>query len=183
MRVWAGLLLATVLLAAFAGAQVAYALLFGWVAFLGRVVPRMTPDGPALAVAAIAFGLFALGVHWLGRAALGTQRWRVRWALAATAAVVVAFTAGICLTPLARLSHALKQASESAQRQAAESSARVRELEIRLKVASISGAGERASLDDSVGQPSIARPIQWLAAVEQVEAAGFARCPAAHEVL
>ena len=75
--------------------EVPVILVTGWAPFLARVLPRVTINGPTVAVGAAAFVLFTAGVHWLGRTA--NRTWRPRWSLTAVAAVVVLFAAGICL--------------------------------------------------------------------------------------
>lgn len=94
----ARLLLAIVVaISAFAALpDVMSALAFGWVGYLRRVLPRLTVDRAGLAVAATAFALLVVGVHWLGRSVRGPG-WRVGWSLAAVAGVVVAFAAGVCM--------------------------------------------------------------------------------------
>jgi hypothetical protein len=81
--------------------DVARALIVGWAQFLWRALPRMTWDRNAFILAGVAFGLFTLGVHWLGRAWLRARgperRWKFGWSLVVCAAVVVAFAAGICM--------------------------------------------------------------------------------------
>ena len=70
-----------------------FVILFGWIPFLGRVLPEVKPDGPSVAVGGIALLVFATGVHWLGRSRRG--RWRVRWTVAVVLGVLLLFTAGI----------------------------------------------------------------------------------------
>jgi hypothetical protein len=86
---------------AFWSIDAARAIAFGWAQFLVRVLPRLTWDRNAIILAAAAFALFTLGVHWLGRALVrwrgSESRWKPSWSAAVTSAVVVAFAAGICM--------------------------------------------------------------------------------------
>jgi prepilin-type processing-associated H-X9-DG protein len=76
------------------------ALLFGWVAFLARVLPRMTVDVGTVVVGLAALVLFTAGVHvatrswWRGATSVP---WRLRWSVTAVAVVVLLFTAGVAL--------------------------------------------------------------------------------------
>jgi hypothetical protein len=81
-------------LAAVVTIEGAFHVVFGWVPFLGRVGPRVTADGPSVLVGVIALGLFAVGVHWLGRA---WRPWRARWSVAAVVGVIVLFASGIAV--------------------------------------------------------------------------------------
>lgn len=93
------------LLAVSAPFEVPFALLFGWAPFLFRTLPRITVDGPSVAVAGLALVLFTLGVHRAGRAwrrragtpASTSPAWKIRYSLALVAAVFILFTAGIAL--------------------------------------------------------------------------------------
>ena len=88
--------------------QFAFALAFGWIAYLGRVVLHVNVAWPALLSAlACLVGAVALGhtfTRWLWRetapdpATAARPPWRFRWTLAATAVVVLMFTAGIAAT-------------------------------------------------------------------------------------
>src|SRR5580658_72398 len=91
-----------VLIAAATTIEGAFVILFGWIPFLGRVLPEVKPDGPSVVVGALALLLFGAGVHWLGRSWRGTAnptagRWRIRWTVAVVLGVVLLFTAGISL--------------------------------------------------------------------------------------
>jgi Protein of unknown function (DUF1559) len=91
-----------VVLAVLLTVEGALALVFGWVFFLVRMVPRMAPDWPSLAVGAAAVGLFAAGAHWAGRAwrrgrSPGDRTWKVRWSLASVAVLLLLFTAGVAV--------------------------------------------------------------------------------------
>src|SRR5262249_15228470 len=89
-----------VLIAVATTVEGAVAVLFGWLPFLGRVLPEVRPDGPSVLVGVVALLLFGVGVHWLGRAWRRTAnpvggRWRIRWTVAVVLGVVLLFTAGI----------------------------------------------------------------------------------------
>jgi hypothetical protein len=78
----------------------AFAILFGWIPFLLRVLPEVKPDGPSVLLGAAALLLFGVGVHCLGRSWRGAPnsvggRWRVRWTVAVVLSVMILFTAGI----------------------------------------------------------------------------------------
>jgi prepilin-type processing-associated H-X9-DG protein len=84
----------------------AFALLFGWISFLARTVPRIGVDWPAVAVFGTALFLFTAGAHWVGqgwrrRVAEGqgevVRGWKFRWTLAAVAVVFLLFAVGIFL--------------------------------------------------------------------------------------
>jgi prepilin-type processing-associated H-X9-DG protein len=83
------------------GAEVPVTLLFGWISYLWRVVPRIRTDWPAVGVGAGAAVLFTLGVHWIGRswrkAEPDAPAWKFRWSLTGVAMVVLAFAAGIAV--------------------------------------------------------------------------------------
>jgi prepilin-type processing-associated H-X9-DG protein len=83
--------------------RVTAALLFGWAAFLYRVLPRVTPDGGSLVVGVVAVLLFTVGIHAAGRRwrrASGQGPWRWRWSLSAVAAVFLLFAAGVSLVAM-----------------------------------------------------------------------------------
>jgi prepilin-type processing-associated H-X9-DG protein len=95
-----------VLFAVLARFDAALLLLFGWVAFLGRVLPRVAVDWPSVTVGLAALILFTLGVHQLGRmwqrhrtADVGRhgKGWRLRWSAAIVVAVFLMFVAGIAI--------------------------------------------------------------------------------------
>lgn len=80
----------------------AFTVLFGWIPFLGRVLPEVQPDGPSVVVGALALLVFGVGVHWLGRSWRGTsgpatEQWRARWTVAIVLGVVLLFSAGISI--------------------------------------------------------------------------------------
>jgi hypothetical protein len=82
-----------------------WTLLFGWIGFLGRVLPKIQVNRESAAVGAIALVLFTAGVHGLGRGAARAagaegsprQAWRLRWTAALVALVIVAFAAGTAM--------------------------------------------------------------------------------------
>jgi hypothetical protein len=87
--------------------EAAFALVFGWISFLGRAMQRVRVDLPAVALGAVALVLFTVGVHWVGRAwrraSLGHVSgagWRWRWSATVVATVFLLFAAGICLVGL-----------------------------------------------------------------------------------
>jgi hypothetical protein len=79
-----------------------WTLLFGWIGFLGRVLPKVQVNRESAAVGAIALVLFTASVHGMGRGAVratssegAPQRvWRFRWT---AALVIVAFAAGTAM--------------------------------------------------------------------------------------
>lgn len=81
--------------------SITLSLVFGWVVFLYRTVPRMTVDGPSVFVAFAALVLFTAGVHGFGRTWRRRQPerppWKLRWSLAVVAVVFQLFAAGISL--------------------------------------------------------------------------------------
>jgi hypothetical protein len=94
--------IALVVVAVFATVEGAFALLVGWIAFLIRVVPQVTPDGPTTIVGLAAILVFAIGVHWAGRSWRGRsgetgRRWTIRATASVVLGVVVLFAAGIAL--------------------------------------------------------------------------------------
>ncbi|HEX4591236.1 MAG TPA: DUF1559 domain-containing protein [Gemmataceae bacterium] len=92
------------------------AILFGWAQFLGRVLPRIAWERNAVVLGLVTFALFTLGVHLAGRrwfrARPANRPWKAGWSLAASAAVVVAFAAGICLIGVTHQSAWLLRADE-----------------------------------------------------------------------
>jgi prepilin-type processing-associated H-X9-DG protein len=83
-----------------------FALLLGWIGFLRRVLPLITVDWPSVLVGCVAIALFALGVHWIGRAwqrdtprgeGASARPWKVRWSLALVVLVFLLFAAGIAM--------------------------------------------------------------------------------------
>jgi hypothetical protein len=91
-----------------ATAEAVAALLFGWLSFLGRVVPQVRVYWPSVILGTAAFVAFTIGLHLFLRqftprsiaasnAQPAPERWRFRWTTAIVAMVVVAFAAGISL--------------------------------------------------------------------------------------
>ena len=78
-----------------------FALLFGWIRFVGQVLPKITinPAGVGMAVGCV--GLAAVVGHrfclWLRQG----EPWRWRWTLAGLAGVVVLFASGMAFTGVA----------------------------------------------------------------------------------
>jgi prepilin-type processing-associated H-X9-DG protein len=99
-----------ILLGVLVAPEAPVALCLGWISFLIRVVPRLSPDGPNVAVSLTALVLFTVGIHWLGRAwrrhaagpaATAGTPWRLRWSLAVVALVFLMFTAGVAMIGVA----------------------------------------------------------------------------------
>jgi hypothetical protein len=92
---------AAALIAVLAPFEVPRTLFFGWMFFLGRVLPRVAPDWGTVAVSGTALVLFTAAVHWLGRSwsrqARPGQAWRVRWSLSLVAVVFLLFAAGVAV--------------------------------------------------------------------------------------
>src|SRR5438445_767442 len=70
-------------------------LVFGWIGFLVRVLPKSSADGPTVLVSVAAVVLFTGGLHWAGRA-WGPQ-WKWRYSIACSALVFVLFAAGVAM--------------------------------------------------------------------------------------
>ena len=80
--------------------EVPVELVLGWVPFLWRALSRISWAGGTVAVSAAALLLFTAGVHLMGRSwrrRTGAGPWKLRWSLAAVAAMFVLFTVGVCL--------------------------------------------------------------------------------------
>jgi hypothetical protein len=82
-----------------------WTLLFGWIGFLGHVLPKVQVNRESATMGAIALALFTAGVHRLGRGATRApsaeseprRAWRFRWTAALVALVIVAFAAGTAM--------------------------------------------------------------------------------------
>jgi prepilin-type processing-associated H-X9-DG protein len=82
-----------------------FAVLFGWMPFVARTLPRVSVDWPSVCLGAVAYALFVAGVHGIGlawRKPRGSEpgavpRWRLRWSVAIAAIVIILFTAGISM--------------------------------------------------------------------------------------
>lgn len=83
-----------------------FAVLFGWIPYLGQVVPKVSADRGSVAVGVVAVLLFAMGIHALGKTwqrqrsakvGMATSTWRIRSTLAIVSMVLVLFTAGISI--------------------------------------------------------------------------------------
>jgi prepilin-type processing-associated H-X9-DG protein len=74
-------------------------LVFGWIVFLGRTLPRVQVDWPGVALGGVALVLFMAGLHAVARGLLRPYgvRWKVRWSLTAALLVVLVFTAGVAV--------------------------------------------------------------------------------------
>jgi hypothetical protein len=89
------------------------AIVFGWIPFLMRVLPRATVDWPSVVLACVCFVLFAAGLHGLGRAwqrryqagqpPERSRRWKLRWSLAGVVIVTLLFAAGISVVGIVHL--------------------------------------------------------------------------------
>jgi hypothetical protein len=91
-----------VLIAAVTTIEGAFMVVFGWIPFLGRVLPEVKADGPTVLIGAIALLLFMVGVHWVGwswrrNGTPRNNRWRFRWTIAMMVGLLLLFTAGISL--------------------------------------------------------------------------------------
>jgi hypothetical protein len=101
-----GLFLSVLVVGSTTGMPLIPHLLFGWVGFLGRVVPRVHVSADGVATAAVCLTLATFGFHrfaaWLtrevARARATTTRWRVRWTAAFLGLFVLMFAAGIAAT-------------------------------------------------------------------------------------
>lgn len=94
-----GVLFVLGILAMFWGGHL-FLLVFGWIAFLGRVGPQMTFDPLAIAYGAAALALFVVGVHFTARWLRGPashRPWRLRSSVALVFGFVVLFAAGIAI--------------------------------------------------------------------------------------
>lgn len=75
--------------------EAAITLVVGWIAFLGRVIPRMTVYWPSVVVGGAALVLFAASVQWIGSSV--RQPWRFPWTAALVSMLLVSFAAGISI--------------------------------------------------------------------------------------
>jgi hypothetical protein len=90
-----------------------WAIAFGWLAFIRRVFPRVTPTRSGLVMAAVCLGALAVGLHgffgWFyrnvgrpqGSQGAGTRRWRERWTASILGVVLLMFVAGIAAAGVA----------------------------------------------------------------------------------
>lgn len=69
--------------------------LFGWVGFLIRVLPKIDPDPATVVTGCVALICFAVGVHFTGRR--WVKGWRVRWTAMAVVAVGLLFGVGVAV--------------------------------------------------------------------------------------
>jgi prepilin-type processing-associated H-X9-DG protein len=74
-------------------------LVFGWIAFPVRTLPRVQIDWPSAALGGIALILFVATLHALARAMFRSHGvgWKLRWSLTFALLVVLAFTAGVAV--------------------------------------------------------------------------------------
>ena len=70
-------------------------LLFGWVGFLLRVLPRFTADRATVFVSVAAAVLFTAGLHWAGRA--WRSDWKWRYSAGLTVILFVMFAAAVAM--------------------------------------------------------------------------------------
>jgi prepilin-type processing-associated H-X9-DG protein len=86
-------------------------LLFGWIAFLGRTIPRATVNLSGVASGVVALVLLVAMVHYFGRwlvrassAGPGVlpRPWRFRWSVSIVGSVILMFAVGYCSVGLAR---------------------------------------------------------------------------------
>jgi hypothetical protein len=86
-------------------------LLFGWIAFLGRTIPRATVNLSGVASGAVALLLLVALVHYFGRwllrgssaePAAAPRQWRFRWSFSIVGAVILMFVVGYASVGLAR---------------------------------------------------------------------------------
>jgi prepilin-type processing-associated H-X9-DG protein len=104
-RMALALVVGALLAVACVASEAARAVVFGWIAFLWYVLPRVSVDRPTLILAAVTLVLLVAGVHGFGVAFTrrreevesGGRRWTARWSLTAVALTVVAFAAGTCV--------------------------------------------------------------------------------------
>lgn len=91
---------------AFGSFEGGVAVVFGWISFLGRVVPRVSLDWPSIWVGVGAVALFTVGIHVFGRswrthptseASVPRQQWRIRFTFSVVVIAIVAFVAGISI--------------------------------------------------------------------------------------
>jgi len=85
-------------------------LLFGWLGFLSRVLPKVSPDAATVGVAAVAVVLFTLGVQWLGRAWMRHRApdgppWKLRWSTAATILFFMMFISGVAMVGILHMTY------------------------------------------------------------------------------
>jgi hypothetical protein len=76
-------------------AEAPVTLVIGWVPFLGRVLPRMTVDGPSLLMGGVALLVFGVGLHLAARRWRGGRGWKARWSFAVVVLVCVLFAGSV----------------------------------------------------------------------------------------
>jgi prepilin-type processing-associated H-X9-DG protein len=86
-------------------------LLFGWIAFLGRTIPRATVNISGVVSGAVTLVLLVGLIHYFGRWLLRassaepgdvSRRWRFRWSLCIVGTVILMFAVGYASIGLAR---------------------------------------------------------------------------------
>ena len=87
--------------------------LFGWIGFLIRVLPKIDPDPATVVTGSIALTGFAIGVHFTGRR--WVSGWRVRWTAMAVTAVGLLFGVGVAVIGIAHQVSWLATAGEPLQ--------------------------------------------------------------------
>jgi hypothetical protein len=89
--------LALLVLAKYATVEAPVVLLFGWVMFLVRVLPRAELDRGSVLVGVVAMLLLVVGVQGFGRSWSTARSWKWRWSLSGVGLVAVLFAAGTAL--------------------------------------------------------------------------------------
>jgi hypothetical protein len=81
----------------FLTAEGSFTLVFGWIAFLQRTLPRITMDWISVSFSCAAFVLLAGGGHLIGRSFVRSSCgvWKLRWSIVFTALVAMMFAAGV----------------------------------------------------------------------------------------
>jgi hypothetical protein len=106
----AGIVSVVALTAAFCS-EICRILLFGWIAFLGRTIPRATVNPSGVVSGLVAIALLIALVHYFGRGLLRAaptepgappRQWRFRWTLCFVVAVMLMFAVGYSAIGLAR---------------------------------------------------------------------------------
>lgn len=93
--------LGLIVLGVCATAEAPLMLVFGWVLFLARTLPRIAPDWASVVVATGALVLAVVLVHAFGRAWSAGRPWKLRWSLSGVGLVVLLFAAGTAMVSVA----------------------------------------------------------------------------------
>jgi uncharacterized protein DUF1559 len=85
-------------------------LLFGWIGFLLRVLPKVSSDGATVGATVVAVVLFTLGVQWLGRAWMRHRRpdgppWKLRWSTTTTVLFFMMFISGVAMVGILHMTY------------------------------------------------------------------------------